>query len=122
MAKILIPITDDKGRDSLPFKHLGTAPFYYLLDSEDETLDVAIKNESKSFGGDISPIKFVVDIKSDVLLSMESCKSAIKLLDRNNTKVYLTDEDKVSVLLEKYKNNELERYSVEMADPLDNFV
>ena len=122
MAKILIPITEDNGRDSLPFKHLGTAPFYYLADSEDEKLDVAIKNESKSFGGDTSAIKFVINIKSDVLLSMESCKSAIKLLDSNNTKVYLTDESKVADLLEKYENNELEQYSVEMADPLDNFV
>ena len=122
MVKILIPINEDNGRESIPFEHLGNAPFYYLVDSENELLDTAIKNDSKAFGGEKSPIKFVVDIKSDVLLSMESCKSAIKLLDKNNTKVYLTDGSKVSVLLEKYRNNELESYTVEMADPLDNFV
>jgi predicted Fe-Mo cluster-binding NifX family protein len=122
MVKILIPIEEDLGRESKPFMHLGNAPFYYLVDSKDENLDIAIKNESKPFGGNISPIKFVVDINSDVLLSMESCKSAIKLLDKNNTKVYLTGDHKVSVLLEQYKNNELEQYTVEMADLLDKFV
>lgn len=122
MVKILIPIEEDLGRDSKPFMHLGNAPFYYLADSENASLDSAIKNRSKPFGGEISPIKFVVDIKSNVLLSMESCKSAIKLLDKNNTKVYLTGDHRVSILLEQYKNNELEQYSVEMADPLDKFV
>lgn len=122
MVKILIPIEEDLGRESKPFMHLGNAPFYYLADSENPNLDTAIKNESKPFGGEISPIKFVVDIKSDILLSMESCKSAIKLLDKNNTKVFLTSDHKVSVLIEQYKNNELEQYTVEMADPLDKFV
>lgn len=47
MVKIMIPIKENKGRDSIPSDTLGGAPQYYIVDTEG---DVSREQFSLIFG------------------------------------------------------------------------
>lgn len=108
----MIPIKENKGRDSIPSDTLGGAPQYYIVDTEgDVSSDSVVDNGSKQFGGTEVPIKFVVRQDTEVIFTREACKAALKHMSSANITPYEVGEEKVSELLIKYENNGLNLFT-----------
>ncbi|MCY3412660.1 MAG: hypothetical protein INQ03_13565 [Candidatus Heimdallarchaeota archaeon] len=108
MVKILVPIRENKGRDSVPGETLGRQAEYYILDTDNEANDIVLNNTSNAFGGNIPPIKFVISQEADYIFTREACANALKFMKSANMIPYLVGEEKISTLLNKYHNNELQ--------------
>lgn len=108
----MIPVKENKGRDSIPSDTLGGAPHYYIVNTEGSAIDdVVVDNGNKDFRGTESPIKFVVRQDTDVILTTEACNSAVKLMGKANITSYEVGQEKISELLLKYENNELKMFT-----------
>ena len=112
MVKIMIPVKENKGRDSIPSDTLGGAPHYYIVDTEgDVSTDRVVDNGSKQFGGTEVPIRFVVRQDTEVIFTREACKAALKQMNYANITPYEVGEEKASELLIKYENNRLNLFT-----------
>lgn len=84
--KILIPVLDDNGLESLPAGHFGQAPFFLLveLDGKGETVSLkSVPNKGEHFGGCGHAHDFMAECKPDFLVvygmgprGLESFKNA----------------------------------------------
>lgn len=108
----MIPIKENKGRDSIPSDTLGGAPHYYIVNTDGSAFDdVVVNNGNKDFGGTESPIKFVIRQDTDVIFSTEACNAAVKLMGKANITPYEVGQEKISDLLLKYDNNALKLFT-----------
>ena len=105
MSKVLIPIQEDIGMDSIPSNTLGGAPVYYIMDTETKEISEVIENKAKMMG--IPPIKFVINQTADIVFTMEACKAALAHMNRADMTPYKVEEEKVSELMDKYSRGTL---------------
>lgn len=56
--RIVIPVTENKGKDSRVSWHFGRAPYFAIYDSEENRLEI-IENKGEHFGGRGRPAEIV---------------------------------------------------------------
>ncbi|MCY3411243.1 MAG: NifB/NifX family molybdenum-iron cluster-binding protein [Candidatus Heimdallarchaeota archaeon] len=109
MTTIAFPISNANSRDDKAYGHFGKAKsFYVVKDINDPSKDEIIANESDHFGGTLSPPDFLKETVSiDAICTIGMGMKAIAKFQSHNIAVYQIDDEPISIVLEKYRNQEL---------------
>ena len=106
--KILIPVLENRGKESRVSPHFGRAPYFAFYDSETDKLEI-IENKSEHFGGMGRPAENMLKYKPDVVFAVGMGPRAIDLFRSNDVMIetgeYNTVED---IIKNKDKLKELE--------------
>lgn len=108
--KICIPVQENKGMESVPFNHFGSAPMFVICDLDN--------NEVRSIGngdlghehGKCQPIKALSGETVDAVIVGGIGQGAIMKLNSMGIKVYRACEGNVSSNLQMLKENKLNEF------------
>jgi predicted Fe-Mo cluster-binding NifX family protein len=110
--RVGIPIADDKGLDSMVFEHFGHAPYYLIVEIDDEEIkDVNVIENiySREHGPGLVP-KFLADNGVQVLICRGIGPRAIEFFESFGIHVIRGAYGRVRDVLEKYLEGSLESF------------
>ena len=110
--KIIIPTDTKKGLDDKIAEHFGRCNTYTLLNEEGKVLEI-IANTSEHMGGTGLPPELMKKHDADVLLCRGLGPRALNLCREFGIEVYVTQTETVRDIFEKWKNNKLQKASLE---------
>ena len=109
--RIVIPVIDDRGADSLLSEHFGRAPFFAVFElSEDGRIlaQGAAPNNSKHFGGVGLPPDRILRLKPDAVITYGMGPRALSRFQHARVAVLGANSNVVRDVLSAYVRNELE--------------
>ncbi|MGC9060561.1 MAG: NifB/NifX family molybdenum-iron cluster-binding protein [Thermoplasmata archaeon] len=84
--KIVIPVEENRGKESIVCEHFGRAPYFAVYDREKEKLEI-VENRSEHFGGTGTPAENILRLKPDIVFVANLGTKAIELMRRHNVKI-----------------------------------
>lgn len=109
--RVCFPVKENKGVDSVPFNHFGTAPLFLIYDTEKEELKEVKNGDLNHQHGMCHPMKALSGEAVDVILVGGIGAGAINKLTQMGIKVYRAASETVLKNIQLLKNNELEQFS-----------
>ena len=110
-ARIVIPVSDDKGIDAQLSQHFGRAPFYAIIDLDEEGNVIGqgtIANTSEHFGGVGLPPDRILQLKPKALITYGLGPKALRVFQNAEVAVLRTEANTVKDVVKAYNNNELQ--------------
>lgn len=86
--KVCIPISENKGLDSIAFDHFGSAPFFLIYDLDNQNTDVVENMDLHHQHGMCQPLKALGGKKVDAILVGGIGAGALKKLNNEGIKAY----------------------------------
>lgn len=109
--KIGIPVKEDKGLESVPYNHFGTAPMFIIYNLENEELKVINNNDMHHQHGMCQPLKALAGEQVDAILVGGIGAGALVKLQSQGIKVYKVENGSLSENIDLLKRNELMEFS-----------
>ncbi|PVX25503.1 MAG: dinitrogenase iron-molybdenum cofactor biosynthesis protein [Candidatus Bathyarchaeum sp.] len=110
-VRIVVPVSDEKGIDSQLSQHFGRAPFYAIIDLDDDGNVIGqgtISNTSEHFGGVGLPPDRILQLQPKALVTYGLGSKALKMFQDAGVAVLRTEASTVREVVTAYKNNELQ--------------
>jgi predicted Fe-Mo cluster-binding NifX family protein len=110
-TRIVVPVSDDKGIDAQLSQHFGRAPFYAIIDLDDEGNVIGqgtIANTSEHFGGVGLPPDRILQLKPKALITYGLGPKALRVFQDAGVAVLRTEANTVREVVKAYNNNELQ--------------
>jgi len=110
--KIAVTASNNNGYESEVNKHFGRSPFFAIVDTKDDEIDL-IKNSAAqaSSGAGVQAAQLISDQGVEVLLSGSVGPKAYTALSSGDIKMYITKDDTVGKAVESFVNDELSQLS-----------
>lgn len=106
--RILIPVLDDRGKESRVSPHFGRAPYFALYDSVTDGLEI-IETMKEGSGGKSRLAEDMLKYKPDVVFAAGMGPRAVNLFRSNNIRIETGEYDTVEdIIKNKDKLRELE--------------
>ncbi|UWG47122.1 putative Fe-Mo cluster-binding protein, NifX family [Halanaeroarchaeum sp. HSR-CO] len=109
-----VPTTSDDGATAELSGHFGQAPYYTIVDTETDAVDV-IANRSDHRGGSKLPPTYVAEHDVDAVLVTEVGKRGMRLFDDYGIDVFQSEEGTVEEIVDRFRNDELAVFEYEDA-------
>ena len=113
--KVCIPVVENKGMDSWPYGHFGSAPEFFVCDLESGEVSSINNGDLGHEHGKCQPLKALSGNKVDAVIVGGIGAGAIMKLNQMGTKVYRGVNDTIKVNLELLKDGKLEEFSIDNA-------
>jgi predicted Fe-Mo cluster-binding NifX family protein len=110
--KICIPTTSDKGLDDYVNDHFGSSPFYTLINTDSNDVEILSNLDDKTHGS-CSPASLLAEKGTNVMICKGMGRRAISFFSQSNIEVYICDNGKVSNIVDMYKNNQLRKMNLD---------
>ena len=110
--KVCIPVVENKGMDSLPYGHFGSAPEFVVCDLEKGTVESINNGDLGHEHGKCQPLKALSGVKVDAVIVGGIGAGAIMKLNDMGTKVYKGVNDTIEVNLKLLKEGKLAEFSM----------
>jgi predicted Fe-Mo cluster-binding NifX family protein len=110
-ARIVVPVLDDKGIDAHLSEHFGRAPYFAIIDLDDEGHVIGqgtISNTSEHFGGVGNASDRILQLKPKALITYGLGPRALRRFQNAGVAVLRSDINNVREVVRAYNNNELE--------------
>lgn len=110
-VRIVVPVSDEKGIDAQLSQHFGRAPFYVIIDLDDEGHVIGqgtIANTSEHFGGAGLPPDRILQLKPKALITYGLGPKALRVFQNVGVAVLRTEANTVREVVRAYNNNELQ--------------
>jgi predicted Fe-Mo cluster-binding NifX family protein len=110
-VRIVIPVSDDRGIDAQLSQHFGRAPFYAIIDLDEEGHVIGkgtIANTSEHFGGVGLPPDRILQLKPKALITYGLGPKALRVFQDAGVAVLRTEANTVKEVVRAYNNNELQ--------------
>ena len=110
-ARIVVPVSDDRGIAAHLSQHFGRAPFYAIIDLDDEGHVIGqgtIANTSEHFGGVGHPPDRILQLKPKALITYGLGPKALRIFQNAGVAVLRTEANTVREVVRAYNNNELQ--------------
>lgn len=110
-TRIVIPVSDEKGLDSTLSQHFGRAPFYAIIDLDENGKIIGqdtIANTSEHFGGVGLPPDRIMQLKPKALVTYGLGSRALQMFQDGGVAVLRTEAELVKQVVDAYNNNELQ--------------
>jgi predicted Fe-Mo cluster-binding NifX family protein len=110
-VRIVVPVSDDKGIDAQLSQHFGRAPFYAIIDLDEEGHVIGqgtIANTSEHFGGAGLPPDRILQLKPKALITYGLGPKALRVFQDAEVAVLRTEANTVREVVKAYNNNELQ--------------
>lgn len=104
----------DKGRKAQVSEHFGRSPNFTMYDSETGEIET-VENYSEHMGGSKKPPQIMKEHGVDVMVCSNLGRRAVSMFERLGIEVYTGAFGNVGEVIEKWKNNELEKASKDEA-------
>jgi len=106
--RILIPVLENRGKQSRVSSHFGRAPYFALYDSKTDRLEI-IETMKEGFGGKSRLAEDMLKYKPDVVFALGMGPRAINLFRSNDVMIETGEYDTVEdIIKNKNKLKELE--------------
>ena len=109
--KICMPVLEDKGIESSPYNHFGSAPKFLLFNLEGENIEVINNGDLNHEHGKCQPLKALAGKEVDIVLVRGIGAGAISKLNSSGTKVYQAVEGNIQENLKLLKENKLTEFT-----------
>jgi predicted Fe-Mo cluster-binding NifX family protein len=109
--RIVVPVSDDRGIDAQLSQHFGRAPFYAIIDLDEEGNVIGqgtIANTSEHFGGVGLPPDRILQLKPKALITYGLGPKALRIFQDAGVAVLRTEANIVRDVVTAYNNNELQ--------------
>jgi len=109
--RLVIPVSDEKGLDSALSQHFGRAPFYAIIDLDENGKIIGqgtIANTSEHFGGVGLPPDRIMQLKPKALVTYGLGSRALEMFQAGGVAVLRTEAESVKQVVDAYNNNELQ--------------
>lgn len=112
--RICIPTGDDDGESSVLVDHFGRAPYYTIVDTETDAVEV-VANESRHRGGENLPPAFVADHDVDAVIAGTIGRHGVELFGDLGIDVYRGEDGTVAELVDRLASGGLDTIAPEDA-------
>lgn len=109
--KVCIPVKENKGLESNPYNHFGSAPFFLICDLEKDEIKVIQNEDLHHAHGMCQPLKALGGESVDVILVGGIGAGALMKLANQGIKAYKVENETVARNVELFKRNELVEFS-----------
>lgn len=110
--KVCIPIQEDKGLESIPFNHFGSAPYFLIYNLDNEDIKVIENNDMHHSHGMCHPLKAIGEEKIDAILVRGIGAGALSKIYNAGIESYKAEEGTVFDNIGKLKENQLLKYAL----------
>lgn len=110
-VRLVVPSSEEKGLDSRLSQHFGRAPFYIVVDLDENgniISDSSIPNTSEHFGGVGVPPDRIIQLKPNALVTYGLGSKALAIFQTAGVAVLRTEANTVREVVSAYNNNELQ--------------
>ena len=110
-TRIVIPVSDENGLDSVLSQHFGRAPFYAIIDLDENGKIIGkgtIANTSEHFGGVGLPPDRIMQLKPKALVTYGLGSRALQMFQEGGVAVLRTEAITVQQVIDAFNNNELQ--------------
>ena len=106
--RICIPAQNNKGLDSTVYGHFGSAPFFIIYDTGDESIDVIDNMDTPHAHGNCNPLASFEKNPIDIMVTGGIGAGALQKLNDAGVKAYRTDAERiVAEVVTSFENNKL---------------
>ena len=113
--RICIPTLDDRGLESMPSDHFGSAPYFTFVDTEGGEVEVQPNAGANHVHGACRPLDFLGTRTVDAIVCRGLGKRAFVRLQGSGIEVYVTLEVDVEGTVSAFKDGRLKRLESEEA-------
>ena len=110
-VRIVVPVSDEKGIDAQLSQHFGRAPFYAIIDLDEEGKVIGqgtIANTSEHFGGVGLPPDRIMQLKPKALVTYGLGSKALRMFQDAGVAVLRTEANTVREVVDAYNKEELQ--------------
>jgi predicted Fe-Mo cluster-binding NifX family protein len=110
-VRIVVPVSDDRGIDAQLSQHFGRAPFFAIIDLDEEGNVIGqgtMANTSEHFGGVGLPPDRILQLKPKALITYGLGPKALRVFQNAGVAVLRTEANTVRDVVRAYNNNELQ--------------
>ena len=111
--KICIPVSENKGLETIPYGHFGSAPQFLIVNSNCEEVDIINNGDLNHEHGKCQPLKALEGQMVDVVLVRGIGAGAISKLNSMGTKVFQAVEDSIEVNIKLLNENKLMEFTAQ---------
>ena len=86
--RICIPVAENKGMESNPYNHFGSAPKFLVANEDGEVVEIIDNGDLNHEHGQCQPLKALANKSVDVVIVRGIGAGAISKLNSMGTKVY----------------------------------
>ena len=113
--KLCIPTEDSGGLDARVCAHFGSAPFFTVVDTESEVIELLNNQNVSHSHGDCNPVSSIDSQKVDAVVCGGLGKRALMRLQQSGFEVYLSRSQSVREVVAEQKAGTLHKARVEEA-------
>jgi predicted Fe-Mo cluster-binding NifX family protein len=113
--KICIPTSGEKGLDEQVSEHFGSAPYFTIVDSESNGVQIINNGNQHHSHGQCHPMGALTGQGIDGVVCGGMGRRAVELLNSDGIKVYLGNGNTVKTIVEEYKQGNLKELTVDCA-------
>jgi predicted Fe-Mo cluster-binding NifX family protein len=109
--RIVVPVSDERGLDAWLSEHFGRAPYYAIVDLDDEGQVIGqrtIANTSEHFGGVGHPPDQILQLQPEALITYGMGPRALRIFQSAKVAVLRTNANTVREVVKAYNDDELE--------------
>lgn len=108
--KICVPVEVNKGLESKPYGHFGSAPLFVVCNLENEEITEISNQDLHHEHGKCQPLKALQGNIVDAVIVGGIGQGAIMKLNSMGVKVYKSQGSTIKENIELYKKNELKEF------------
>ena len=109
--KICIPVKENNGLESIPYNHFGSAPFFLVVNTENNEVTPINNGDLNHEHGQCQPIKAIGGADIDVVLVLGIGAGAINKLNSMGVKVFRAENTSLKENIELFSNNKLVEFN-----------
>ena len=113
--KICIPVLENKGMESSPYDHFGSAPKFLVVSLDGEVIEVIDNGDLNHEHGKCQPLKALANKSVDAVIVRGIGAGAISKLNSLGTKVFKGIEGNVKENIDLLKENKLIEFAPDNA-------
>ena len=113
--KLCFPIEADNGINSMVYGHFGSAPMFFIYDTETSTTDIIDNHNLGHMHGMCSPLEALDGHLVDAIVVGGIGAGAIGRLKAMGIKVYRASEDTIQKNIDLFKNKSIPEITLDNA-------
>jgi predicted Fe-Mo cluster-binding NifX family protein len=113
--KICIPVETSNGLLSKAFGHFGSAPYFFIYDSNENKHEMVDNANSHHEHGSCNPLGALENRGINIVICQSIGKGAFQKITHGGIKVYLCEESTAEEIIKKYSEGALKEVTLQSA-------
>jgi predicted Fe-Mo cluster-binding NifX family protein len=113
--KLCIPTETSEGRTAQVYGHFGSAPYFTIVDTEKDTVEIVDNANQHHAHGMCQPMGALTGKKVDVVVTGGMGARAVQKLNEGGIKVLRAVPGTVEEIVKQFKSKKLEEMTIENA-------